>query len=191
MRQCLKSGYIKGNITRKLNFWKEQLVSHEAHIVSANDIISGKTPIPRGHYGYGYDAKRDLAYYTKEKQSVEDHIAEYAKITIVEEEVESPNIATLPGFETELFDTNAIKQGYCSIEKHETHTGRSFCRVCGMKLKKIPYVKVGGWRKNIRVCAFCIVELQGFVETAFEKMPADWKEEIEGQRFVHRLGENS
>jgi hypothetical protein len=165
-RQYRKQGYAQRTITSAVN--------HANFVIAeAEQMLDTKT----GHIGYYTDRKNDFT----------NSLAKLTTLTIHEIEVDKSNIQGKNDIAVELFDQKAVSQGYVGLNKHSKYSGKSPCRCCGMILKQVPYTEIGGWRRVLRVCAFCIRDLQEFAESEISKMKPEHRDEIEGERFIHRL----
>jgi len=91
-----------------------------------------------------------------------------------------------PSFIKPLINVKFEKQlsGF-SIKKSQ---GNTFCKCCGVYLNKIPHAMFGSaFKKKARVCPWCIQERYAEIQTALEGMDSKIREEVEAERFLHKL----
>jgi hypothetical protein len=84
--------------------------------------------------------------------------------------------------DTKAYDHSGIKGNSTGGKGH------TYCRICGMILKDLPYFDVGsGWKHSLTVCPLCILEQAGKAKQLLDGMDQSLRKEMEAERFLRKI----
>ena len=131
-----------------------------------------------------YNLTTDSYQKSRSKQTMDrasKQLAVLKQVTVTEVEIDS---------EAKAKPRIAFEEGsYKGFSSNEKCVSNSYCRICGMKLRGLPYFTVGaGYRKSLNVCPCCILERAQDAELMLSKLPEDLRKELEAERFLHNMG---
>ena len=160
--------------------WKTLLGSErtlKANIKQEQEFIKNSTDRLNDPNTSNYDKRR----YTKNLDEATKQLAVLKSVTVTEIEI----------------DENAKKKSritfaensYKGFHSNEKGKGNAYCRICGMRLRDLPYFTIGSnYRKSLNVCPSCILERAQEAEIMLSKLPDDLRKEIVAERFLHNMG---
>jgi len=106
------------------------------------------------------------------------------KFTVVAVHVDAPS------FTKNVKPKIRFKETGVGVEAKESQ-GNAYCKCCGIYLKKIPHLMFGeaSYRKSAsRICPWCMQERIEESTNLLESMDQSQREDIEAERFLHRIG---
>ncbi|MCP3685946.1 MAG: hypothetical protein GY861_25145 [bacterium] len=170
--------------------------------VTTDDLMRGK------HYKSKAGAERGLAGVIKNTTTKLTHLKTslrtksmggyYLKKSITDNEnlLDLLNGLTIAEVEIDPEDKKKPKirfkdarDSYMGFKGYEKgNSAQSYCCICGLILKDLPYFSLGGsWKKKLNVCPLCLMEHAHEGEVLLNKMDKVTRKELESERFLHKL----
>jgi hypothetical protein len=149
---------------------KGQLTMHQNYLV---ERVKNLTETTNPNLITRWQTQRSRSQWRKEMGI---SLVEIKKIHVVELDVVSPNFRERKPIR---FD-----DGYRSCCEIKKTAGNRCCGSCGLILQNVPHQKFG----KGQVCPWCMLERVGEAQKIIDGMDESWRDELEAERFVHRMG---
>lgn len=126
----------------------------------------------------GHWAAQNLKFYKKFQGFID--LAEVIELDVEEHNVNHKSMVA----NNTKFNNNTVDN--CVTEVIKDGNGYSYCKKCGVHLKKLSYVKISN-NYSMNICAFCLSELGDMGKDLLNDMDQEFKNKIERDRFVKRI----
>lgn len=163
---------LKKQVSESIDYLKKDIENKNQKIKSGSN-----------YYGAGW-TKQQLARseeHLKRCETLLDDIEATGSVYELEIEEEYSNTA-----KNRKKEIKFNPWGNRKVEIMTPTTSHKFCKKCGVKAKNIPVAHFS-YGNTTDICVFCMRELAGDVERAYQAMDEDFRQHVETARFMERM----